>query len=281
MSEKDLIALEKAAYAAPWTVEYDSYRDDERWVVKADCTPVAFCDEKEEAITLAGMRNMLPELLSALTATRAELERLRATNGCPSCAAGGCDEYIHLPAPPNLVAEMAETRAELTRAQKAAGQMLDIVMELRKAAPAAAPQPDEPTRNECPCGGRGLTCYGFCGLPRTCPNEYTRPGGRQRGDRIVRCHLPAGHTGEHEEADTERTWLNADDAGAGDGEQDTATTAHALERTTQTPNGLTWWARCTCGFPSVPTTSAYEAELKIAEHHERVKRATTCCEGTA
>lgn len=39
-----------------------------------------------------------------------------------------------------------------------------------------------------------------------CRAQYQRPGGRQPGDRIVHCHLPAGHPGEHEEADTEVTW---------------------------------------------------------------------------
>lgn len=41
---------------------------------------------------------------------------------------------------------------------------------------------------------------------RICPARYERPGGRERGDRIVKCHLPAGHPGEHEEVDTEVTW---------------------------------------------------------------------------
>lgn len=31
-----------------------------------------------------------------------ELERLRATNGCPSCKVNTCDEHIHLPVPENL-----------------------------------------------------------------------------------------------------------------------------------------------------------------------------------
>jgi len=43
-------------------------------------------------------------------------------------------------------------------------------------------------------------------IDRRCGSEYTRPGGRERGDRIVRCHLAPGHPGEHEEADTEVTW---------------------------------------------------------------------------
>jgi len=43
-------------------------------------------------------------------------------------------------------------------------------------------------------------------VDRRCGSEYTRPGGRERGDRIIRCHLAHGHPGEHEEADTEVTW---------------------------------------------------------------------------
>lgn len=59
--------------------------------------------------------------------------------------------------------------------------------------------------------------------PTVCPAEYTRTGGRQRGDRIIRCHLPYGHGGEHEEADTECTWLDAAPVAAGGG--DTPTTS--------------------------------------------------------
>lgn len=44
--------------------------------------------------------------------------------------------------------------------------------------------------------------------PTPCRAEYERPGGRQHGDRIVRCHLLAGHPGEHEEANTEVTWID-------------------------------------------------------------------------
>lgn len=43
-----------------------------------------------------------------------------------------------------------------------------------------------------------------------CGAEYIRPGGRQRGDRIVRCDLPAGHTGAHEEIDTGSLWSPAE-----------------------------------------------------------------------
>jgi len=39
-----------------------------------------------------------------------------------------------------------------------------------------------------------------------CGVEYTRPGGRQPGDRIVRCDLTRGHDGDHEETDTGSTW---------------------------------------------------------------------------
>jgi hypothetical protein len=43
---------------------------------------------------------------------------------------------------------------------------------------------------------------------RRCPARHQRPGGAQPGDRIVACHLPAGHHGDHEEADTEATWTD-------------------------------------------------------------------------
>lgn len=45
-------------------------------------------------------------------------------------------------------------------------------------------------------------------ITRLCTAQYERPGGRQPGDRIVECALPAGHHGEHEEADTEVRWSN-------------------------------------------------------------------------
>ena len=45
----------------------------------------------------------------------------------------------------------------------------------------------------------------------TCRSEYIRRGGAEPGDRIVRCHLPAGHPGEHEEAETEVTWLSVEE----------------------------------------------------------------------
>jgi hypothetical protein len=41
-----------------------------------------------------------------------------------------------------------------------------------------------------------------------CPARYERAGGREPGDRIVACHLEAGHPGDHEEADTEVTWVS-------------------------------------------------------------------------
>jgi hypothetical protein len=50
--------------------------------------------------------------------------------------------------------------------------------------------------------------------PRRCPARYEREGGALPGDRIVECHLEAGHPGEHEEADTEVTWVNDEE---GDG----------------------------------------------------------------
>lgn len=34
-----------------------------------------------------------------------------------------------------------------------------------------------------------------------CGAEYERAGGRLRGDRVVRCNLPFGHVGDHEERD--------------------------------------------------------------------------------
>lgn len=46
------------------------------------------------------------------------------------------------------------------------------------------------------------------GGARRCPSRYGRHGGREIGDRIVACHLPTGHPGEHEEADTEVTWVD-------------------------------------------------------------------------
>lgn len=50
--------------------------------------------------------------------------------------------------------------------------------------------------------------------PRRCPVEYEREGGHQRGDRIVHCHLNAGHPGEHEEEGAGVTWVNDDDSGS-------------------------------------------------------------------
>lgn len=47
-----------------------------------------------------------------------------------------------------------------------------------------------------------------------CHAEYERHGGRRPGDRIIRCHLPAGHPGEHEEDDTEVTWAEPSPAQA-------------------------------------------------------------------
>jgi hypothetical protein len=42
-----------------------------------------------------------------------------------------------------------------------------------------------------------------------CGHEYTRPGGRQHGDRILRCDVPQGHVGPHMEIETESTWPRA------------------------------------------------------------------------
>jgi hypothetical protein len=44
-----------------------------------------------------------------------------------------------------------------------------------------------------------------------CPATYERDAGREPGDRIVECHLQAGHPGEHEEDGTDVTWINDDD----------------------------------------------------------------------
>ena len=41
---------------------------------------------------------------------------------------------------------------------------------------------------------------------RQCRAEYERPGGREHGDRIVRCGKVLGHRGDHEEADGGATW---------------------------------------------------------------------------
>ena len=40
----------------------------------------------------------------------------------------------------------------------------------------------------------------------TCGAQYTRPGGRQRGDRLVVCDRPAEHEDAHMETATETTW---------------------------------------------------------------------------
>jgi hypothetical protein len=42
---------------------------------------------------------------------------------------------------------------------------------------------------------------------KLCGDQYDRPGGRLREDRIVRCSLPVGHDGpDHREIDTGSTW---------------------------------------------------------------------------
>lgn len=48
-----------------------------------------------------------------------------------------------------------------------------------------------------------------------CRDEYERPGGREHGDRIVKCHLKPGHRGEHEEAETGITWWGKHTPGRG------------------------------------------------------------------
>jgi hypothetical protein len=53
------------------------------------------------------------------------------------------------------------------------------------------------------------------GSAPVCLARYERPGGRERGDRIVRCHLSADHSGEHEEADTEVKWWGEHTPGKG------------------------------------------------------------------
>ncbi len=39
-----------------------------------------------------------------------------------------------------------------------------------------------------------------------CLAEYDPPRGRQRGDRIVECRMPAGHDGGHSEDDGVHWW---------------------------------------------------------------------------
>ncbi len=47
-----------------------------------------------------------------------------------------------------------------------------------------------------------------------CPATYERPAGRERGDRLVECHLQAGHSGEHKEDGTDVTWINDEEESA-------------------------------------------------------------------
>jgi hypothetical protein len=42
--------------------------------------------------------------------------------------------------------------------------------------------------------------------PATCRAQYPRPANVSRNTRLIHCGLPAGHSGEHEEDDTEVTW---------------------------------------------------------------------------
>lgn len=46
--------------------------------------------------------------------------------------------------------------------------------------------------------------------PARCPATYPRSASTPPNTRSVHCHLEAGHPGEHEEADTEVTWLPDD-----------------------------------------------------------------------
>lgn len=46
-------------------------------------------------------------------------------------------------------------------------------------------------------------------VSRACGAQYERPGGRERGDRIVNCDLGIGHEGEHEETETGSRWPTA------------------------------------------------------------------------
>lgn len=43
---------------------------------------------------------------------------------------------------------------------------------------------------------------------RECGVQYERPGGRERGDRIVDCDLRIGHEGPHEETETGSRWMD-------------------------------------------------------------------------
>jgi hypothetical protein len=49
---------------------------------------------------------------------------------------------------------------------------------------------------------------GVLSLVEQCPDQYERAGGRERGDRIVHCHLSVGHRGPHIELDTDSTWTS-------------------------------------------------------------------------
>lgn len=42
-----------------------------------------------------------------------------------------------------------------------------------------------------------------------CTSQYERPGGREQGDRVVECHLSAGHSGRHAEVGTGISWSDA------------------------------------------------------------------------
>lgn len=90
----------------------------------------------------------------------------------------------------------------------AAGQCVDVV-DLPAGVPVPSPEPPQDSR-EPEINTSAISGY----EPRRgawCNATYEREGGRQPGDRLVVCALPAGHPGEHEEADTEVTWLDPPD----------------------------------------------------------------------
>jgi hypothetical protein len=63
--------------------------------------------------------------------------------------------------------------------------------------------------------GTVLRWYRGWGGTERCPAEYPRSPNPLPNTRIVRCHLEAGHPGEHEEADTDVTWTDdADETSA-------------------------------------------------------------------
>lgn len=297
-----LTALLDDASPAPWTTEY-AFEFGTYEVNSGDVLVCYSAGTKAQADLIAALRNAAPALLSALTATRAELERLRATNGCPSCAAGGCDEFIHLPAPGrDEIRQLGEMQRDLNDAQFQLGQTRTEADKLRAklaevrrlcdntiwilnandvravldAAPAAAPQPhhcrshltgqpwgeswcvlppahdglhaeagrrwydEHACSDEAHHGSAGAgTNSGHCGLCGSddCPGvpgkgctpgpfETVEPACGALGPHGMVCVAPAGHAMAHYVGGVvTTTWTNRDmAAGAGDGEQDTATT---------------------------------------------------------